>query len=422
MKLLTTFFVMLSTCLPVFCVEHGLLVTPEKQVLGWGSNEYGQISKEFDTFLESPRLLPLKVPVASIAKGEKFSMALDATGQVWTWGDNSLGQLGLGNLTPQAQANLVKGLETAAIRVAAGDHHALVLLRNGNVMSWGSNAYGQLGHGRITRLEVFSSPQKIDNLQQVQALAAGNHFSLARHADGTVSQWGTGQLEPHKVAGLPPVERIRADGRYAMAIDRKGFFWRWQPGQADAPKRSDLVTYELLGRQVSPQKPLPIMVANSTAKAAAKTTNLATPTNSAPMVAMATKSVPTTVTPTPTPAASTQPSSTPPAPAKVKEITLPEPKPDTNRLAIVVSGRVLLGVAAEDESARPVADAVVYIDDKPCATTNSQGRFSCSTSPGWSGRLSVKKNNYRFSPNAMAFSKLQLDAQGLDFLGSYDPR
>ena len=71
--------------------------------------------------------------------------------------------------------------------VAAGAMHSLVLTESGEVYAWGDNDDGQLGLGdREERL----TPTKVEGLPKVKAIAAGGVHSLALTESGEVYAWG----------------------------------------------------------------------------------------------------------------------------------------------------------------------------------------------------------------------------------------
>jgi alpha-tubulin suppressor-like RCC1 family protein len=90
--------------------------------------------------------------------------------------------------------------------ISAGLGHALALLEDGTVYAWGSNEYGQGGHGNL--LVDYNTPLKVLEVQDaknpstkslsgVTAIAAGAYHSLAVLKDGSVCAWGAndaGQL------------------------------------------------------------------------------------------------------------------------------------------------------------------------------------------------------------------------------------
>jgi hypothetical protein len=94
-------------------------------------------------------------------------MAVDSSGSVYTWGDNSFGQLGDGTTTNSSTPVCISDIETSPLKgkvitaVAAGSRHSMAVDSNGKVYAWGYNYYGQLGDGTTTKR---SSPVCIQNL------------------------------------------------------------------------------------------------------------------------------------------------------------------------------------------------------------------------------------------------------------------
>jgi len=72
-----------------------------------------------------------------------FSLALGNSGQVYAWGWNSQGQLGLADPDDQPTPTRVPGL-TRVRAIAAGQAHAAALGAE-HLYGWGSNAAGQIG-------------------------------------------------------------------------------------------------------------------------------------------------------------------------------------------------------------------------------------------------------------------------------------
>lgn len=100
----------------------------------------------------TPRLVyyngaPLK-GVKSIGAGAMDAYAVLESGEVVAWGDNARGELGNNNTSGVGPAR-VEGLPapttTAVSEVAGGNGHALARLANGQVYAWGSDEEGQLG-------------------------------------------------------------------------------------------------------------------------------------------------------------------------------------------------------------------------------------------------------------------------------------
>lgn len=94
--------------------------------------------------------------------------------------------------------------------------------------------------------------------------------------------------------------------------------------------------------------------------------------------------------------------------------------------ALQISGGVFLsagfGGTASGAERQALANVTVAAEGAQCSPTNSEGRFSCTVATGWSGRMTVRKNNYRFSPSALNYQNLRSDAPEQNFVAVYDPR
>jgi len=88
-------------------------------------------------------------PVVSIHAGFCHSIARTTSGKLFAWGWGRAGQLGQGNRNSSFEPLLVTGLPSAppVKQVSCGAYHSVALLEDGQLFAWGSNKYGQLGLG-----------------------------------------------------------------------------------------------------------------------------------------------------------------------------------------------------------------------------------------------------------------------------------
>ena len=89
-----------------------------------------------------------------VAAGAYHGLLLDADGQVWAWGGNAYGQIGINSTgvdqpTPQTVKNLGGSNLNRMVQVAAGSIHSLGLRDDGTVWGWGYNAQGQIGRAHV---------------------------------------------------------------------------------------------------------------------------------------------------------------------------------------------------------------------------------------------------------------------------------
>ncbi|GAB0089308.1 E3 ubiquitin-protein ligase highwire [Sergentomyia squamirostris] len=88
--------------------------------------------------------LPSASPVVQISCGLHHTVALTVAGEVFTFGSNQYGQLGTGDLQPVTGPTPVKVSGTVT-HVAAGANHTVLLTHKGVVYTFGNYQKGQLG-------------------------------------------------------------------------------------------------------------------------------------------------------------------------------------------------------------------------------------------------------------------------------------
>jgi alpha-tubulin suppressor-like RCC1 family protein len=102
--------------------------------------------------------------------------AIDSSYRLWTWGYNGNGECGIGNTTsPQTTPQLVTAITNCRM-VAAGIYHVMAVDNTGQLYTWGHNAQGQLGTGNTT---AYTSPQLIPGATNVYDIAtsSGTYYS-----------------------------------------------------------------------------------------------------------------------------------------------------------------------------------------------------------------------------------------------------
>jgi alpha-tubulin suppressor-like RCC1 family protein len=186
-------------------------IKPNGEVWSWGDNTHGQLGRATSGFSDNtPARVSTTNDVVSVSLGEYHALALTNDGRVVTVGRDDFGQLGDGpgdssdtSSAPNLRDNILPA-GVKAVAVEAGRYYSLALTSEGTVYAWGRNNVGQLGLGTTAQQD---SPALISDFNGVIALAAGDDHTLALKADGTVWAWGdnpngelgTGNLLPSYV-------------------------------------------------------------------------------------------------------------------------------------------------------------------------------------------------------------------------------
>ncbi|CAB4011045.1 Hypothetical predicted protein [Paramuricea clavata] len=123
--------------------------------------------------------------------GDEHSAVITSSGRLYTFGSNDWGQLGHGNTKPYTKPGVVKKLKGDRVKaVACGRSHTLVISESG-VFSFGAGADSQLGHGDN---QSYNVPTEIEALNDktITQVSCGAEHSAALAENGELYVWGSG--------------------------------------------------------------------------------------------------------------------------------------------------------------------------------------------------------------------------------------
>ena len=236
-------------------------------VWSWGMRANGQLGRQTPSpvamLLDSPAAITGLPPIAMLAAGHGHVLALGRNGSVWSWGANSAGQLGTGNLSERtlpAKVSLPAHIKT----VAAGDTHSFAVDDMGRLWGWGSNNFGQTGEALEPKLAAayFTKPQRIKTGFPVAQIDAGMFYTVATSAQGEVFAWGwngMGQIgqdglafspKPLRVKPLRNVTRLAAGVGHSLALSDTGLF-AWGDNRSSACGAFPSIAVQVKPRAVS---------------------------------------------------------------------------------------------------------------------------------------------------------------------------
>jgi alpha-tubulin suppressor-like RCC1 family protein len=213
------------------------LLKKGETVMEWGRPVAGCSAES-----REPKYVPVPVgglpkEVTAISAGADFNLALLKNGTVMEWGTNLYGELGIstgpedcGGEPYSSVPVEVPKLPHEVVAISAGGEHSLALLKDGTVMAWGKNDSGQLDNGSVT-----NEAAKVSGLSGVTAISAGYERSLALSkgtmSKGKVMAWPGPSGVPVEVSGLSglneEVTAISTGGTHSLALLSGGKVWAW---------------------------------------------------------------------------------------------------------------------------------------------------------------------------------------------------
>jgi alpha-tubulin suppressor-like RCC1 family protein len=157
----------------------------------------------------------MRIPdlVASgLSVGSRHTCAVTADRNVMCWGSNDYGQLGVGDRVGRSAPTAVVGLADVD-EVSAGSFHTCARIRGGAIKCWGWDNDGQIGDGGHGLAEYRTTPVLVNGARNVTQLVAGVHHTCAKSGANLLC-WGEGTgPAPSKLLGVGDFERVSTRGQ-----------------------------------------------------------------------------------------------------------------------------------------------------------------------------------------------------------------
>ncbi|XP_018425374.1 PREDICTED: RCC1 domain-containing protein 1 [Nanorana parkeri] len=170
--------------------EHVVLLTSDGNIMTWGAGRHGQLGHGDVEDVWEPRVVEALhgVPMKEVAAGGWHSVSISEGGDVYCWGWNESGQLGLPSRTLAQERMIIQDAsaegddedseyiavqsfpalidlpqESEASKISCGSRHTAAVTCSGELYTWGWGRYGQLGHEDMKSLD---HPTRVDFFPQ----------------------------------------------------------------------------------------------------------------------------------------------------------------------------------------------------------------------------------------------------------------
>ncbi|XP_077921327.1 X-linked retinitis pigmentosa GTPase regulator isoform X5 [Halichoerus grypus] len=220
--------------------EHTAIVTGNNKLYMFGSNNWGQLGLGSKSTVNKPTcvkaLKPEKVKFA--ACGRNHTLVSTEGGKVYAAGGNNEGQLGLGDTDERNSFHLISFFtsQRKIKQLSAGSNTSAALTEDGELFMWGDNSEGQIGLKNITNVCV---PQQVTVGKPISWISCGYYHSAFVTTEGELYTFGEpecGKLGlpnqllvnhkmPQPVPGIPEkVVQVACGGGHTVVLTEKAVY------------------------------------------------------------------------------------------------------------------------------------------------------------------------------------------------------
>jgi len=169
--------------------SHTCAVDNKNQIWCWGNNYYGQlgIGKDYNyyqTYYRFPRQVTSVGKVKGVSVGYSSTCVIKQDNSLWCWGGNDSGQLGDGTFIYRTFPHMK--ITDNVLQISANQYNTCAIISDNSLWCWGSNWYGQLGLGFSGGN--INTPQKV--MEEVASVSVGENHTCSMKQDNSPLCWG----------------------------------------------------------------------------------------------------------------------------------------------------------------------------------------------------------------------------------------
>ncbi|KAH8729825.1 regulator of chromosome condensation 1/beta-lactamase-inhibitor protein II [Ilyonectria robusta] len=251
--------------------NHVLALDNKGNVAAWGCGQQNQLGRRIIERNKMSSLVPQGVglprgKIVKIACGSYHSFAIDKAGQVWGWGLNNFGEIGVESNAGEDDAVILRPAKITFLEdftitdIDGGEHHSLACSGSGDLITWGrvdgyqvgfefdkltqENAiYDERGNARI-----LFKPTVVPDIADIVAVTAGTDNNFAVTSEGKVYSWGfssnyqTGQGTLDDIHTPTVIDNTAIRGKKILAAGAGGQYSILVGAASDAPKTNGVKT------------------------------------------------------------------------------------------------------------------------------------------------------------------------------------
>lgn len=228
----------------------------------WGANDSGQLGISGTDMVTSPRAVETDLRFLELSAGSAHTCGITVGGRAYCWGDGTDGKLGTGSPIANTSSPQAVAAELVFTHISAGARHTCGIVETGEMYCWGANNLGQLGIG--TAGPAQWTPARVDSNVIFADLSAGFNHSCAVSDSGTTYCWGenaygemgagwiaapgiAAELQPRPVSLSGPLywTQVTSGRSYSCALLNNAELMCWGRGSSGQLGNSELGDYRI---------------------------------------------------------------------------------------------------------------------------------------------------------------------------------
>lgn len=118
----------------------------------WGTNDSGQLGNGGTNTVPEPTVVAFGTTFQDVKAGRNYVVALDSENKLWAWGANNHGQLGINSTANVSSPQKISEKTWSFVNTNSTSETTVAIDTEGELYVWGSNSSGQVGLGTDWRL------------------------------------------------------------------------------------------------------------------------------------------------------------------------------------------------------------------------------------------------------------------------------